>query len=216
MSWKLFSLLLQASGMTILVSAFAIVAGLIIAIALSALRLSGNRLALGFVAVFVSFFRGVPLLVQLLLLFNLLPALGISLSSLSTALIGLTLCTAAYQTENLRGGFAAVPPGLIESADMLGFTPVQSFLRIKVPIALRLTFPTLISEAILILKASSLVSVVGVIELTKMASNLAASTFMPVELYAAAGLIYLAINQVVTLIGRFAEGRLPGTGVPAR
>lgn len=216
MSWKLFDLLIQASGMTVLLSAISILAGLMVAIALSAARLSNAALARGFAALFISFFRGVPLLVQLLLLFNLLPALGVQFSGFVTALIGLSLCTAAYQAENLRGGFDAVPRGLIESAEMAGFTPAQTFLRIRVPIALRLTFPALVNEAILILKSSSLVSVVGVIELTKMASNLAASEFMPVELYASAGLIYLVINQVVAQIGRFAEARLPGTGVPQR
>lgn len=214
MTWKLFELLIQASGMTILLSVISICAGLVISILLSAMRMTGNPVLNWIVAVFISFFRGVPLLVQLLLLFNLLPALGIQLSGFWTAIIGLSLCTAAYQAENQRGGFDAVPQGLIESAEMAGFTRMQTFTRISVPIALRLTFPALVSEAILILKASSLVSVVGVIELTKMASNLAASEFMPVELYASAGLIYLIINQVVSLIGYFAEKHLPG--VPSR
>ncbi|RWR15506.1 amino acid ABC transporter permease [Paenirhodobacter populi] len=216
MTWQLFSLLVQASGMTILISTISILVGLGVAILLSAARMSHLRVLHGFTALFISFFRGVPLLVQLLLLFNLLPALGISLSGFATAIIGLSLCTAAYQAENLRGGFDAVPKGLIESADMAGFSPAQTFLRIRIPIALRLTFPALVNEAILILKASSLVSVVGVIELTRMAQNLSASTFMPVEIFASAGLIYLVINQVVSAIGRYAERRLPGMGQAAR
>ena len=210
MTWHLFQLLLQASLMTVFVSAVSILTGLVIAIGLSALRMSGHVAARSFAAVFISFFRGVPLLVQLLLIFNLLPALGITLSSLTTALIGLSLCTAAYQAENLRGGFEGVPRGLIESAEMAGLTPAQSFLYIRTPIALRLTFPALVNEAILILKASSLVSVVGMIELTKMAQNLAASTYMPLPIFASAGLIYLAINLVVAYAGRRAEAALPG------
>lgn len=196
--------------MTIFVSSLSILIGLGVAILLSAMRMSGNTVFVGFAQVFISFFRGVPLLVQLLLIFNLLPALGLSLSSLTTALLGLSLCTAAYQAENLRGGFEGVPIGLIESAQMAGFTPVQIFLYIRTPIALRMTFPALVNEAILILKASSLVSVVGLIELTKMAQNLAASTYTPLPIFASAGIIYLAINLIVAFIGRRAEAALPG------
>lgn len=214
MTWTLFELLLQASLMTIFVSVTSIFLGLICAIGLSAMRMSGLAPLVWFARIFISFFRGVPLLVQLLLIFNLLPAIGISLSSLATALIGLSLCTAAYQAENLRGGFDGVPRGLIESADMAGLSPVQSFLWIRTPIALRLTFPALVNEAILILKASSLVSVVGLIELTKMAQNLSASTYMPLPIFASAGLIYLAINWIVAIIGRRAEAALPG--LPAK
>ncbi|EIE51472.1 amino acid ABC transporter [Citreicella sp. 357] len=210
MTWKLFSLLLEASLMTILVSAVSILMGLVMAIVLSGLRMSGSRVADAGAAVFISFFRGVPLLVQLLLIFNLLPVIGITLPSLATAIIGLSLCTAAYQAENLRGGFEGVAPGLIESAEMAGFTRMQSFIYIRTPIALRMTFPALVNEAILILKASSLVSVVGLIELTKMAQNLSASTYRPLPIFAVAGVIYLAINLVVAAIGQRAENALPG------
>ncbi|WP_428929433.1 amino acid ABC transporter permease [Marinibacterium sp. SX1] len=214
MTWPLFELLLQASLMTIFVSGLSILIGLGVAILLSAMRMSGNLVLVNFARIFISFFRGVPLLVQLLLIFNLLPALGLSLSSLATALLGLSLCTAAYQAENLRGGFEGVPQGLIESAEMAGFSTVQTFVFIRMPIALRMTFPALVNEAILILKASSLVSVVGLIELTKMSQNLAASTYMPLPIFASAGLIYLVINLGVAFIGRRAEAALPG--LPAK
>ncbi|MGR3482573.1 amino acid ABC transporter permease [Salipiger marinus] len=210
MSWKLFSLLLEASLMTIFVSTISILIGLMLAILLSAANLSGIRPLQWGGKFFISFFRGTPLLVQLLLLYNLLPVMGIQMPSLATAILGLSLCTAAYQAENLRGGFEGVPRGLVESADMAGFSPAQTFFHIRVPIALRLTLPALINEAILILKASSLVSVVGLVELTRMAQNLVASTFMPLELYASAGLIYLVINLTVAVLGRQLEQRLPG------
>lgn len=210
MTWNLFELLLRASVMTIFVSSLSIVLGLAFAIVLSAFRMSGNAPLKWFARIFISFFRGVPLLVQLLLIFNLLPALGISLSSLTTALVGLSLCTAAYQAENLRGAYEGVPRGLVESADMAGFSPAQSFIWIRTPIALRLSFPALVNEAILILKASAIVSVVGLIELTRMAQNLAASTYMPLPIFATAGLIYLVINLGVAAIGKRAEAALPG------
>ncbi|HEX8047194.1 amino acid ABC transporter permease [Rhizobium sp.] len=210
MSFKLFELLLQASIYTVTISVVSILIGFAIAILLSGMLLSQRRHFMLPAQIFISFFRGVPLLVQLLLIYNLLPVIGINVPSIVAAIIGLSLCTAAYQAENLRGGFASVPVGLVESAEMVGLSPGQIFRRIKVPIALRLTFPALVNEAILILKASSLVSVVGIVELTRMAQDLAGSTFLPLQLFASAGLIYLAINWIVALAGGLIERRLPG------
>lgn len=208
MSWKLLALLLQASVLTIALSAVSILIGFCLGICISG-ALSSRRRALSIPAkIFVSFFRGVPLLVQLLLIYNLLPFIGMNVPSLVAAVIGLSLCTAAYQAENLRGGFTSVPRGYLEAADMAGLTALQQFRRIRAPVAFRLSLPSLVNEAILILKASSLVSVVGVVELTRMAQDLAASTYKPVELYAAAGAIYFAINWMVAWGGRHLERRL--------
>ncbi|MBP2446589.1 amino acid ABC transporter permease [Rhizobium leguminosarum] len=210
MSFKLFELLLQASIYTVTISIVSILIGFAIAILLSGMLLSLRRHLVLPARIFVSFFRGVPLLVQLLLIYNLLPVIGINVPSVVAAVVGLSLCTAAYQAENLRGGFASVPVGLVESAEMVGLTPGQIFRRIKVPTALRLTLPALVNEAILILKASSLVSVVGIVELTRMAQDLAGSTFLPLQLFASAGLIYLVINWIVALAGGLIERSLPG------
>ncbi|WFR94931.1 amino acid ABC transporter permease [Rhizobium tumorigenes] len=210
MSFKLFELLLQASIYTITISVASILIGFTLALLISAMTLSGQRLFIWPARIFISFFRGVPLLVQLLLIYNLLPAIGLNVPSIVAAIIGMSLSTAAYQAENLRGGFASVPRGLIECAEMVGLTPAQIFRRIKAPIAMRLTFPALVNEAILLLKASSLVSVVGIIELTRMAQDLSASTFLPLQIFASAGLIYLIINWIVALAGGMIERSLPG------
>jgi polar amino acid transport system permease protein len=147
----------------------------------------------------------VPLLVLLLLIYNLLPVIGVNVPSVVAAIVGLSLCTAAYQAENLRGGFSSVPRGLLEAADMVGLTPFQQLRRIRAPIAFRATLPALVNEAILILKASSLVSVVGVIELTRMAQNLDTSVYKPIQLYSAAGLLYFIINRCLSFGGAVSE-----------
>lgn len=207
MTWKLFALLVVAAGSTAAISVISIAIGIIIGIAVCAAMLSPQTLVRRAGRLYVSFFRGAPLLVQLLLIYHLLPAIGINLPGLACAVIGLSLCTAAYQAENLRGGFASVPSGLIEAADMVGLSRRQSFLRIKVPIAIRLTLPAVVNEATMILKSSSLVSVVGIVELTKMAQDLAASTFRPVELYSTAAVLYLVLNWVLAGLG-FAGERM--------
>ena len=198
MSFKLFMLLVQACGWTLVISSVSIVAGLALGTVVSACMQSGHRVLSLAGRTFVSFFRGAPLLVQLLLIYNLLPMLGLNVPSIVAAIVGLSLCTAAYQAENLRGGFASVPRGLLEAADMLGLSQLQQFWR--------MTLPALTNEAIMILKASSLVSVVGVIELTRTAQDLSASTFKPLPLFAAAALLYLVINSVVAYGAHRLEG----------
>ena len=207
MSPTLFRLLVQASGFTVLISAVSIAIGLALAMVVSAGMLSRRRSLAVPARLFVSFFRGVPLLVQLLLIYNLLPAFGLNVPGVVAAVIGLSLCTAAYQAESLRGGFTGVPPGLLEAADMVGLGPTQQFWRIRAPIAFRLTLPALVSEAIMILKASSLVSVVGVVELTRMAQDLASSTYRPLPMFATAGLLYLVINLGIAGLGAMLERR---------
>jgi polar amino acid transport system permease protein len=204
----LFGLLVKAALFTVVISGISIVIGFAIGMLVSAAWLSSHPALYWPARVFVSFFRGVPLLVQLLLIYNLLPALGVNVPSVVAAVVGLSLCTAAYQAENLRGGFMSVPRGLLESAEMAGLTPLQQLVRIRAPIAFRLTLPSLVNEAILILKASSLVSVVGVIELTKMAKDLDSDLYKPIQLYSTAGLLYFIINSVIAAAGKRAERKL--------
>ncbi len=207
MNATLFRLLVEAAGFTVALSAVSIVAGLAIGLLVAAAMLSRRRAVALPARLFVSFFRGVPLLVQLLLIYNLLPSVGLDLPGAVAAVIGLTLCTAAYQAETLRGGLTGVPRGLVEAADMVGLTAAQMFWRIRVPIAVKLTLPSLVSEAIMILKASSLVSVVGVVELTRMAQDLAASTYRPLPIYAAAGALYIVLDWGIAGGGAALERR---------
>lgn len=209
MSWQLFWLLVEAARLTIVISVVSIgIIGFLLAVLVCAANMSRSGLARGAGRLFVSFFRGTPLLVQLLLIYYLLPSIGLDVPPVAAAIVGMSLCTAAYQAEIMRGGFAGVPQGLVEAADMVGLSRFGTFRRIRLPIAFRLTLPGLINEWIMMLKSSSLVSVVGVVELTRMAQDLAASTYRPLELYAAAGFIYLCINIVVALLGRGLEARL--------
>lgn len=208
MSWTLFGLLARAAETTAALSAASIGLGIALGILVCGAGLSSHALLRLPARVYVSAFRGVPLLVQLLLLYYLLPGLGLNVSSVQAAILALTLCTSAYQAENLRGGFLSVPPGLLEAGEMVGMTAWQRFRRISAPVAVRLTVPAMINEAIAILHASALVSVVGVVELTKTAQNLSASTFAPLPIYAASGLLYLALTAVLGGAGLLAERRL--------
>jgi len=197
--------LLRGAVTTVAVSLAAIAIGFAVGAAIAAAATSGLRGLRAFAAVYISFFRGVPLLVQLLLAYYALPFVGLDIPAIVAAVGTLALCCAAYAAEILRGGLATVPPGAVEAARLLGLTRTQAFLRIRLPIAARAMRPSLVGEAIMIMKASSLVSLVGILELTRTSQALAASTFMPLQSYALCGAVYLVINFV--LMAAFRERR---------
>ena len=201
-------LLLHAALATIGISLSGLAIGFFVAIGVCAARLSTKRAARMIGGAYVFFFRGVPMLVQLLLVYYLLPFAGINVSPVVAALSAVSLCSASYIAEILRGGFLSIPPGHLEAARMLGLSPFDMLRRILVPQAFRLTLPSLVNEMVLLIKASSLISVVGVAELTRTAQNLAASTYRPLEAYLAAGLIYFVICGALALVAHAAEYRL--------
>ena len=208
------SVLLLGAGTTVVVSCIAIALGMFVAFPLCLLRLARRRWLRAIAAAYVSFFRGVPLLVQLLIVYYFLPALGLDLPPFVAAVIALGLCTAAYQAENLRGGFLIIPRGQEEAARAFGYTGAQTRRHILIPQALRAVLPALMNEMIMILKASSLVSVVGVADLTRASQNIVARDLHAIKWYAAAALVYLVINLVLAAFGRALEGRL-GAGFNA-
>lgn len=205
---KSLPLLLKGAVTTLWVSAVSLGIGFLIAVGICLLRLSlrpGPRRA---GTLYVSFFRGVPLLVQLLLVFYLLPFIGIDVPPLVAAIAALALCTAAYMAEILRGGFLGVASGQLEAARLLGFRPSQVLWRIRVPLALRLTMPALVNECTMILKASSLISVVGVAELTRVSQNIVATSYRPLEIYLAGGVLYLVLCLALSGLGLWLQRRL--------
>jgi polar amino acid transport system permease protein len=201
-------LLLIGAAVTLGVSALSILLGFVIAIPVCIARLSRVRLARWTGGLYVSFFRGVPLLVQLLVVYYALPAIGLELPSFVAAMTGLAVCTAAYQAENLRGGFLVIPPGQVAAARAFGYSGAQVWRHILLPQALRAATPAIVNEMIAILKASSLVSVVGVAELTRVSQNIVARDLQPIQWYGAAALLYLAISLAMSALGRGSERRL--------
>jgi polar amino acid transport system permease protein len=190
--------MMAASWATIWISALGIAIGFSLGVPIAVASLRGR----GWAAVYISFFRGVPMLVQLLLAYYALPFIGIDLPAIVAAVGTVGLCCAAYMGEILRGGFALVPKGGVEAARLLGLSPGQILLRIQLPIAVQAMRPAIINEAILIVKASSLISVVGILELTRSAQALASSTFEPLPSYALCGAIYLVINVSLSLLAK--------------
>ena len=205
-----FGYLTQAAGVTIArlaspASRIGFAIGALVCVA----RLSRRAWLARLGGAYVSVFRGVPLLVQLLFIYYFLAEFGLDVPALVAAVGGLALSSAAYQAEILRGALNAVParPGA-RPRSALGYAGFEIWRRILLPQALRISIPPLINEFILLLKASSLVSVVGIAELTRVSMNIASMTYRPLEAYVGGGLFYLAINLTLAGFGALAERRL--------
>jgi octopine/nopaline transport system permease protein len=208
--------LMQGLPLTLELTAISVIVGGMIAVFLAVAR----RWWIGFdigVRVFVFFFRGTPLLIQLYLIYYGIGQFRWIRQSAAwiflrepfwCALLSLTLCTAAYATEVFRGGLQSVPQGAIEAGRVLGLSPWQLLRRIVLPIALRQALPAYGNEIIIMIKATSLTSVVTLIEVTGIAYQLMSETFRPIEVFVCAGLIYLTITLTLTRVMHVVERRL--------
>ncbi len=203
-----FGPLFWAARYTLLISVLGIALGLVIGTLICAAALSKQIWLRRFAGLWVSFLRGVPLLVQLLLFYYLLPVIGIDVPAMVAAVVTIGVCASAYISEIWRGAINALPKGQTEAATAIGMGPRDIWARIILPQAVRLSLPALINELILLVKVSSLVSVVGILELTRASQAQAATTFRPLEVYLAAACIYLLINLFLAALGRYLEHRM--------
>ncbi|MCX8508596.1 MAG: ABC transporter permease subunit, partial [Rhodobacteraceae bacterium] len=119
----------------------------------------------------------------------------------------IAICASAYISEIWRGAIMALPRGQTEAAAAIGMAPLTQWVRIILPQAVVMSLPALVNELILLVKVSSLVSVVGIVEITRTSQAQAAMNFRPLEVYLAAATIYLAINLCLAAIGRYLEKR---------
>ncbi|HYC05332.1 MAG TPA: ABC transporter permease, partial [Azospirillaceae bacterium] len=208
-----------ASGvpLTLQLAALSIAAGIAFAMLLALMRVSALKpldlAARGYVFVF----RGTPLLVQIFLIYYGMGQFETIRESMLwpvlrepywCAIIALTLNSAAYTGEIIRGGIQAVPFGQVEAAKACGMSTAQTYRRIVLPQAFRLALPAYGNEIILMVQASALASTITIMELTGAARAIASRTFQPVEVFVIAGAIYLALNFLISRGVRVAELRL--------
>ncbi|MCS3472267.1 cystine transport system permease protein [Pseudomonas sp. JUb42] len=186
----------------------AFVLGSILGMGVALLRNSPLRLLRAIAFMYVSIFRGTPLLVQILLIYFGLPHYGITLSPIPSALLALTLFSAAYLSENFRSGINAVDPGQWEASLAMGMGYWTCLRRIILPQAVRIALPPVGSRLIALIKDTSLASTITVVEMTRVAEQVGAATFRYMEMFLMIGFVYWLINQVLTLIQTYLEGRM--------
>lgn len=200
-------LFLEASLITLALSVGAMTLAILGGLALALMRIYGNGALRGMAGFYVEIVRGTPVLLQLYLLyFGLAPWLA--LSPWTAAILGLGLNYAAYEAEVYRAGFEAVPIGQIEAATTLGMSKALALRRIVLPQALRISLPAMTNDFIALMKDTSLVSVIAVIELTKRMSIVAVELGSWAVPAIATALLYLAMSYPVSLLARRLERNL--------
>ncbi|QQA41965.1 amino acid ABC transporter permease [Pelagovum pacificum] len=190
---------------TIWLSVLTLGAATPIALAIALARHLGPRWLSVVLGIFVNLVRLLPALIVLYLVFYGSPQLGVRFQPLTAAAIGLIAMGAAYMSEDIRGGLAAVPQGPLTAAAAIGLSRTHTIRRILLPIALPLTIPPYMTRAIIMVKGTSLASLVSVSDLTAEATRASSITYQPYAFVVIAGALYLAINGVLAIVQILAE-----------
>jgi polar amino acid transport system permease protein len=206
--------LFSGLGNTLLLTFISITAGFLLGICLALGRVYGNKIINGICVGYIELIRGTPLLVQLFIIYFGLPSIGIIFSPIQAALLGLSLNSAAYQAEYLRGSIQAVESGQMSAARSLGMNKLKAIEHIILPQALRISIPAWSNEFIYLLQYSSVAYIIQVSELTAEGKFIAAHTFRYLEVFAMIAVIYLVLTIISTeIIDKIAKRvSIPGIG----
>ena len=190
--------LLEGMGLTLRVFAASMAGGLTLGLLVALMRLSPYRMLSGAAWLYIWLIRGTPVLLQLVFLFDALPAVGIVMPAVTTAIVGFALNEAAFAGEIIRGGILSVSRTQSLAAASLGMGPLLTLRRIVLPQAMRAILPAIGNDAISVLKGTSLASVIAVNELTLRSQQIVAQNFRFFPVFAAAGLMYLAVTTLIS------------------
>ena len=199
---------------TAIIAVFGLLIGFLIGCILATIKLIPSKKILVKIAnaicdTYIALFRGTPMVVQLLLMhFALFPALGLDINPVMEAVIIFGMNSAAYMAEILRSGINAVDIGQMEAGRSLGFGFTETMLRIVLPQAIKNILPTLGNEFIALIKETSVVSFIAVLDVTKSFQNIAASTYEYFIPYIALALVYLVLVLAITGLIKLMEKRL--------
>ncbi len=209
--YTFFPTLIKGAGITIFISVISMALAMILGLILTVLRLYSRPPLSRVATAYIEIYRGTPLLIQLYILYYGLPNIGISLSPLLSAFLGLGMNYAAYEAELYRAGINAVPKGQMEAALSLGMTRTLAVKRIIMPQAVRIALPGITNDFIALFKDSSIVSVIAMVELTKTYNILAATTLRFFELGLIVAFLYFAMSYPLSLLARRLEEKLKGS-----
>jgi polar amino acid transport system substrate-binding protein len=201
-------LLLEGALVTLEISALSMGIAIGLGLIMAILRVFAPRTVAWPVVAFIEVIRGTPLLIQLFIIFYGLPSIGIRFSALWAAVIGLGINYAAYEAENYRAGIQSIPRGQLDAALALGLTRIQTIRKIVLPQAVRLVIPPVTNDFIALLKDSSLVSVITMVELTKMYGQLAATNYDYIGIGLLTAAIYFVLGLPIARLSRSLEAKL--------
>ena len=203
-----FKLLPAAVAITLKVGIGGFLLMIVIAMVVGSLRTRKQYKAVQLIlSVYVEFFRGTPLLVQLFVVYYGLPSFGIRIEPITAAIMTMGLNSGAYMSEVVRAAILSVDKGQYEAAAMLGYSPLQTIVQIILPQALRIAVPSFMNAFSAMIKETSLISVLPVIELTKLGNQIYAKTYHPFEIYITMAIIYFMMTYSVTFLAKWLERR---------
>tara|TARA_B110000263_G_scaffold80516_1_gene70459 strand:- start:5591 stop:6202 length:612 start_codon:yes stop_codon:yes gene_type:complete len=196
----------DATWVTINLFAWSLVLATGLGFVLALMRMSSISCLRWLSTLYVLIFRGLPALIILFFAYFWVGR-NLSLSPFQSGVVGLSVAAGAYKAEIIRAGLLAVGRGQYEASEALGLSRAHQMRRIIIPQGVRVMIPNYMSNATLLLKSTSLASVIGITELTGLSRQLANSTYKPIEILTAAGLIYLALTTVLTVSQEILERR---------
>ena len=191
---------LQGAALTLFLCLCSIVASSLLGFITALARLSSSAVAFGIASFYASFFRGTPLLIQILLIYLGLPQLGVVPGAIVAGIIALSLNYGAYLSEIFRAGILGVPNGQREASLALGLSETVIFWRVTLPQAMRTIIPPTTNQFISMLKDSSLISVMGVWEVMFLAQSYGRSSYRYIEMLTTAAIIYWLMSIALELI----------------
>jgi His/Glu/Gln/Arg/opine family amino acid ABC transporter permease subunit len=201
--------LMSGLQMTLIISAITLVLAMIAGLIIALLDMSRFPPARWLGLTIGEIIRNTPILVQLLWVYYVLPIVfGLRIEALTALIIGLSLYQGAFISEVYRSGIQSVPRGHSEAAQVLGLSPLQNFIRIVLPQAIRMTLPPLASNFVQLIKYSSLGAVISVSEITRRGMELSSSTFRPLEIFTFIAVVYFVICWPLAMGIRWWESRL--------
>ena len=207
--WGSMDFLMGGLQLTLLVSAVSLVLAMVGGLVIAVLDMSKFRVLRWIGITFGEIVRNTPILVQLLWVYYVLPIVfGIRIEALVALTLGLAVYQAAFISEVYRSGIQSVPRGHSEAAAVLGLTPLQGFVRIVLPQAIRMTLPPLASNFVQLIKFSSLGAVISVNEITRRGMELSATNFRPLETFTFIAVVYFFICWPLAMAIRVWERRL--------
>jgi len=206
--WRGLPYLLEGAGLTVFISVIAMILAVLLGLVLAALTQVPGRWPARLVRGYVEAFRNTPLLIQIFIVYFGLPQLGLRLSPFLSGLSALVLYAAAYNTETFRAGLEAVHRGQHDAAASIGLSPLQAMRHVIAPQAVRIAFPALGNNLVSLVKNSSLVSTIGMVELMFVANDISFNNFRTFEIYGAAAVLYVILVLGLTRLLRLAELRL--------
>jgi His/Glu/Gln/Arg/opine family amino acid ABC transporter permease subunit len=207
--WSNIGFLLSGVQVTLIVTIAALSSGLVLGLVVALARMSPRRWLQIPAVAYIEVFRNTPALIQLMWVYYCLPILtGLELNAASSATLALAVNGAAYIAEIIRGGIQSIDRGQIEAARTLGMSHVQTMRRVVLPQAFRRMIPPFVNESVSILKFSSLVSVLGVADLTYQAQVLSTTSFRPIEIFTFIAMVYLVLCTTLSYFARRLELRL--------